>query len=245
MPTVREKNLKIPSATLLLRFVIYFLNLFMFFAGSHINNSEMEEDTEFRKLIVEERCAHKLWKARLHGYEEAIKIFSEIDDEKSSEWNKFHGLIKKFVTDSHAMAQERGLEATLIYVENCGHAGKVASDVMSGIVSKCIAAPKAKTKDLATQVALMFIEIEKQDIALEELVKGMEQKNPKIVAGSTAIVTLALKKFGNKVITLKPLIKQIPVLLGDRDKNVRDEGKLMIVEIFRYLGSPVLCLTIV
>lgn len=205
----------------------------------------MEEDTEFRKLVIEERCVHKLWKARLHGYEEAIKIFSEIDDEKSPEWNKFHGLIKKFVTDSHAMAQERGLEATLIYVENCGHAGKVASDVMSGIVSKCIAAPKAKTKDLATQVALMFIEIEKQDIALEELVKGMEQKNPKIVAGSTAIVTLALKKFGNKVITLKPLIKQIPVLLGDRDKNVREEGKLMIVEIFRYLGSPLLCLTIV
>lgn len=177
---------------------------------------------------------HKLWKARLHGYEEAIKIFSEIDDEKSSDWNKFHGLIKKFVTDSHAMAQERGLEATLIYVENCGHAGKVAGDVMSGIVSKCIAAPKAKTKDLATQVALMFIEIEKQDIVLEELVKGMEQKNPKIVAGSTAIVKLALNKFGNKVVTLKPLIKQIPVLLGDRDKNVRDEGKLLIVEIFRY-----------
>ncbi|KAJ6636203.1 Protein mini spindles [Pseudolycoriella hygida] len=197
----------------------------------------MEEDTEFRKLAVEERCAHKLWKARLHGYEEAIKIFSGIDDEKSPEWNKFHGLIKKFVTDSHAMAQERGLEATLIYVENCGHAGKIASDVMSGIVTKCIAAPKNKTKELAAQVALMFIEIEKQDVALEELVKGMEQKNPKIVAASTAAVTLALNKFGNKVIMLKPLIKQIPVLLGDRDKNVRDEGKLLIVEIFRWIGA--------
>ncbi|XP_037049831.1 protein mini spindles isoform X3 [Bradysia coprophila] len=196
----------------------------------------MEEDTEFQKLPVDERCAHKLWKARLHGYQEAIKIFSEIDDEKSTEWNKFHGLIKKFVTDSHAMAQERGLEATLIYVENCGHAGKIVGDVMAGLVLKCIAAPKAKTKDLATQIALMFIEIEKQDIALEELVKGMEQKNPKIVAGSTAIVSLALNKFGNKVIAIKPLLKQIPVLLADRDKNVRDEGKALIVEIFRWIG---------
>lgn len=194
----------------------------------------MEEDTEFKKLAVDERCVHKLWKARLHGYEEAIKIFSEIDDEKSPEWNKFSGLIKKFVIDSHAMAQERGLEATLIYVENCCHAGKIVGDVMSGIVLKCIAAPKTKTKELATQVALMFIEIEKQDAALEELVKGMEQKNPKIVAASTATVTLALKKFGSKVITLKPLIKQIPMLLGDRDKNVRDEGKLLVIEIFRY-----------
>lgn len=34
------------------------------------------------------------------------------------------GLVKKFVIDSNAVAQERGLEATLAFVENCGSAGK-------------------------------------------------------------------------------------------------------------------------
>lgn len=66
----------------------------------------------------------QLWKARLNGYEEAAKLFNKIDDEKSPEWSKFLGLIKKFVVDSNAVAQEKGLEATLAFVENCGSAGK-------------------------------------------------------------------------------------------------------------------------
>lgn len=65
-----------------------------------------------------------MWKARLQGYNEAKKIFGEIEDEKSNDWNKFTGLMKKFVVDSHALCQEKGLEAVLIYVENCGFAGR-------------------------------------------------------------------------------------------------------------------------
>lgn len=193
----------------------------------------MEEDTEYKKLPVDERCVHKLWKARLDGYEEVIKIFRGIDDEKSPEWNKYLGLMKKFVIDSHAMAQERGLEATLIFVENAGNAGKTVGDVMSGLVNKCFSAPKAKIKDLAFQISLMYVEIEKQDATVEELVKGFEAKNPKIVAASISVITQALREFGSKVISIKPFIKKIPVLLSDRDKNVREETKLLTVEIYR------------
>lgn len=193
----------------------------------------MEEDTEYKKLSVEDRCIHKLWKARVDGYEEAAKIFREIDDEKSPEWNKFINLIKKFVIDSNAMAQEKGLEATLIFVENCANAGKIVNDVMSGIVQKCIAAPKTKTKDLAVQITLMFIEIEKQDAVIEELLKGIEHKNPKIVAACTSAITLSLKEFGNKVINVKQLIKRLAPLMSDRDKTVREEGKQLAIEIYR------------
>ena len=51
------------------------------------------------------------------GYEEAAKLFRRIDDEKSSEYNKFTGLMKKFVVETNAMAQEKALEATLAFVE--------------------------------------------------------------------------------------------------------------------------------
>ena len=193
----------------------------------------MEEDTEYKKLPVDERCVHKLWKARLNGYDELMKIFREIDDEKSNEWNKYINLIKNLPKDSHAMAQERGLEATLIFLENCAFAGKVAGDVLGGVVQKCIAAQKTKTKELAAQVALMFVEIDKQDVFIEELLKGMEHKNPKIVAACTATVTQALREFGHKIIGVKPFIKQILTLLSDRDKTVRTEGKNMTVEIYR------------
>ncbi|KAJ8683238.1 hypothetical protein QAD02_019030 [Eretmocerus hayati] len=198
----------------------------------------MEEDTEYTKLAVEDRCVHKLWKARLHGYEECAKTFRCIDDEKSPEWNKFLGLVKKFVIDSNAAAQEKGLEAVLAYVENAAVAGKTTGDVISGIVSKCIAAPRAKTKDLAVQIILMYIEIEKQEAVQEELVKGTEAKNPKIVSACISTITLALKEFGPKVINVKPLMKKVPTLLEDRDKTVRDETKALVVEIYRWIGSP-------
>ncbi|XP_053968988.1 protein mini spindles isoform X4 [Anastrepha ludens] len=197
----------------------------------------MTEDTEYKKLPVDERCVHKLWKARVDGYEEAAKIFREIDDEKSPEWMKFLGLIKKMVVDSNVVAQEKGLEAALIFVENCGQAGKTVGDVMAGIVQKCIAAPKAKTKDIAVQVTLMYIEIEKQEAVMEELIKGMEHKNPKIVAACVSATTMALRDFGNKVVGVKPLIKKLAPLMSDRDKTVRDEGKQLAIEIYRWIGA--------
>lgn len=110
---------------------------------------------------------------------------------------------------------------------------RTTSDVMSGIVTKCIAAPRAKTKDLAIQVILMYIEIEKHEAVQEELVKGTEAKNPKIVSACIATLTLALKEFGPKAVNIKPLMKKVPALLEDRDKTVRDETKALVVEIYR------------
>ncbi|XP_018364408.1 PREDICTED: cytoskeleton-associated protein 5 isoform X2 [Trachymyrmex cornetzi] len=197
----------------------------------------MEQDTEYMKLPLEERCTHKSWRARLHGYEECVKTFQCIDDEKSPEWNKYMGFIKKFVLDSNAAAQEKGLEATLAFIENATVAGKIVIEVMNGIVSKCIAAPKAKTKELAVQITLMYIEIEKHDAVQEELLKGTEAKNPKIVSACIATLTLALKEFGPKVINMKLLIKKIANFLEDRDKMVREEGKTMVVEMYRWIGD--------
>lgn len=200
------------------------------------DTSMAEEDTEFMKLPVDERCVHKLWKARVNGYEEAAKLFRAIDDEKSPEWNKYLGLIKKFVVDSHAMAQEKGLEAALVFVENCGFAGKTVGEVLAGIVTKCLGAPKAKTKELGIQIALMYIEIEKHESVMEELIKGFDQKNPKILSTCVSTVLLALREFGAKVISVKPLVKKIPALLSDRDKTVREEAKQLTIEIYRWIG---------
>ncbi|XP_023178563.2 protein mini spindles isoform X3 [Drosophila hydei] len=197
----------------------------------------MAEDTEYKKLPIEERCVHKLWKARVDGYEEAAKVFRELDDEKSPEWSKYAGLIKKMVVDSNALAQEKGLEAALIFVENSSLAGRTVGDVMSGIVQKCIAAPKTKTKELSVQVTLMYVEIEKHEAVVEELVKGMDHKNPKIVAACVAATTQAMREFGSKVIGIKQFIKKLAPLMADRDKAVRDETKQLAVESYRWIGA--------
>ena len=97
----------------------------------------MEDENEFLKLPVDERCVHKLWKARVSGYEEAIKLFNQFDGDDPN-WKKYNGVIKKFIVDTNAVAQEKGLEAALAYVENCDVAGKVTSDCVEGIYSNYI-----------------------------------------------------------------------------------------------------------
>lgn len=197
------------------------------------------DDDEYKKLPPDEKCVHKLWKARLCGYEEVTKLFQQIDDEKSPEFFKYLGLIRNFVSDSNAAAQEKGLEATLAYVENYAHAGKIVGEVISCIVKKCIAANKTKTRELSLQIILMYVEIEKQDVVIEELIKGMDLKNPKIVCGCISACTTALKEFGNKVITVKPLVKKVPTLFADRDKGVRDEARALVIEIYKWIGPAI------
>ncbi|KAM4722678.1 cytoskeleton-associated protein 5 isoform 2-T4 [Rhinophrynus dorsalis] len=194
----------------------------------------MGDDSEWMKLPVDQKCEHKLWKARLNGYEEAVKLFQKID-EKSPEWSKYLGLIKKFVTDSNAVAQLKGLEAALVFVENAHVAGKTTGEVVSGVVNKVFNQPKARAKELGSDICLMYVEIEKAEAVQEELLKGLDNKNPKIVVASVETLRKALSEFGSKIMSLKPIVKVLPKLFESREKAVRDEAKLLAVEIYRWI----------
>ena len=73
------------------------------------------------------------------------------------------------------------------------------AQVIEGVVSKAVAAPKTKTKELATQVRgnifcpkkpsqmfllqliLMYCEIEAHEKVIEQLLAGLANKNPKVI----------------------------------------------------------------
>ncbi|XP_078113810.1 cytoskeleton-associated protein 5 isoform X2 [Sander vitreus] len=195
----------------------------------------MGDDSEWIKLPIDQKCEHKVWKARLNGYEEALKLFQKIGDEKSPEWGKYLGLIKKFVTDSNAVAQLKGLEAALAFIENAHVAGKTAGEVVSGVVTKVFNQPKARAKELGTDICLMYIEIEKAEVVQDELLKGVDNKNPKIVVSCIETLRKALSEFGSKIITLKPIVKILSKQFESREKAVRDEVKLLAVEIYKWI----------
>ncbi|TNN00103.1 hypothetical protein fugu_011349 [Takifugu bimaculatus] len=195
----------------------------------------MGDDSEWMKLPVDQKCEHKVWKARLNGYEEALKLFQRIGDEKSPEWGKYLGLIKKFVTDSNAVAQLKGLEAALAFVENAHVAGRTTGDVVSGVVTKVFNQPKARAKELGMDICLMYIEIEKAEVVQDELLKGLDNKNPKIVVSCIETIRKALGEYGSKIVTLKPVVKVLPKQFESREKAVRDEAKLLAVEIYRWI----------
>ncbi|XP_069384221.1 cytoskeleton-associated protein 5 isoform X6 [Paralichthys olivaceus] len=199
----------------------------------------MGDDSEWMKLPIDQKCEHKLWKARLSGYEEAVKLFQRIHDEKSPEWGKYLGLLKKFVTDSNAVAQLKGLEAALIFVEKAHVAGRTAGEVVSGVVTKVFNQPKARAKELGAEICLMYIEIEKVEVVQDELLKGLDNKNPKIVVTCIETLRKALSEYGSKIVTLKPVVKILPKQFESREKAVRDEAKLLAVEIYRWIRDAV------
>ncbi|KAM9352297.1 cytoskeleton-associated protein 5 [Symphorus nematophorus] len=195
----------------------------------------MGDDSEWMKLPIDQKCEHKVWKARLNGYEEALKLFQRIEDEKSPEWGKYLGLIKKFVTDSNAVAQLKGLEAALAFIENAHVAGKTTGEVVSGVVTKVFNQPKARAKELGTDICLMYIEIEKAEVVQDELLKGLDNKNPKIVVACIETLRKALSEFGSKIVTLKPVVKILSKQFESREKAVRDEAKLLAIEIYKWI----------
>ncbi|XP_057691875.1 cytoskeleton-associated protein 5 isoform X1 [Corythoichthys intestinalis] len=195
----------------------------------------MGDDSEWMKLPIDQKCEHKVWKTRLNGYEEALQLFNRIDDEKSPEWGKYLGLIKKFVTESNAVAQLKGLEAALAYVENAHVAVKTTGDVVSGVVTKVFNQPKARAKELGTDICMMYIEIEKAEVVQDELLKGLDNKNPKIVVACIETLRKALSEFGPKIVTLKPIVKVLPKQFESRDKAVRDEAKMFAIEIYKWI----------
>lgn len=166
-----------------------------------------------------------------------LKLYQLADDEKAPEFSKYASIVKKIPVDSMAAAQEKGLASVYAFVELAAPnvSGKIAGDVLSGVVNKCLVSSKAKTKELAGDIVLMYIEVEKHDVVIEELTKGLENKSPKIVCACIQLLRDALNRFGPKVIKPGPLIKIVQAKIEDRDKNVRDETKLLAIEIYRWL----------
>ncbi|KAI1307658.1 Cytoskeleton-associated protein 5 [Halotydeus destructor] len=196
-----------------------------------------EPEVDFTKLPIDERCQHKNWKARVSGYEDLAKVFQQADDEKAPEFTKYLTIVKKIPVDSNAAAQEKGLSSLAIFIENASPAisGRIAGDVMSGIINKCLISPKVKTRETANIVVLLYIEVEKQEIVMEELVKGLDNKSPKVVSACITLMKEAMNAFGPRVIKPGPLIKIVQSKVEDRDKTVRDETKQLAIALFRWL----------
>jgi len=85
---------------------------------------------------------------------------------------------------------------------------------------------------------MMLCEQEAHERVVEELIeKGLKQKNPKAVAGTLQALAEILRAFGAKIIKVSPLLKATTPLLDHRDKGIREEGKQLIIESYRWVGD--------
>lgn len=68
---------------------------------------------------------------------------------------------------------------------------RTVNDVAAGLIAKCLNG-RSKMRERAFDILLMYIEIEKQVEIEEELVKGLENKQPKIVQACLEILRKGL-----------------------------------------------------
>lgn len=70
---------------------------------------------------------------------------------------------------------------------------RTTGDVVSGVVTKVFNQPKVRAKELGMDICLMYVEIEKAEVVQDELLKGLDNKNPKIVVACIETLRKALR----------------------------------------------------
>ncbi len=65
-------------------------------------------------------------------------------------------------------------------------------EIVPTLTSKCLSG-RPKIKERAFDILLMYIEIDKNAEIEDELIKGLENKNPKIVQASLELLRRALR----------------------------------------------------
>ena len=74
----------------------------------------------------------------------------------------------------------------------------------------------------------------------EFVVPGINAKQPKLVTQTVIVLKELVKQFGTKKVGPKPIIKILPKLFGHADKNVRAEVFALTVELYRWIGQPMI-----
>ncbi|KAI9004872.1 armadillo-type protein [Phycomyces nitens] len=194
-------------------------------------------DDDFTSLPLVERLEHKQWKARVSAYTELKDLFRKtIDDNIFSTYESY---LKKIATDANAVAQESGLHAIYEFVDKAPNAASTRETIVPALVDKCLGATKATTKQRATDIILLYAEIDTPDPVIEFVMPGLGAKQPKLVTQVVTVLKDLVRTFGVKKVSPKPILKAIPKLFGHTDKNVRAEASALVVELFRWIGAAI------
>lgn len=146
------------------------------------------------------------------------------------------------MTDSNAVAQEKGVILVSLYARFAGRpATRCRADCMPPLAEKCLALSARKgTRDAAIEAVLGWTETEadadKGEGVVTALIEALGAKQPKVVAGSVAAINAIVAAFGAKTINPKPILKALGKIFGHADKSVRAEGTTLVQTLYTFLG---------
>jgi cytoskeleton-associated protein 5 len=124
--------------------------------------SPPEED--FTQIPIADRIVHKNWKARVSAYETLIKSFQNSASDNDPVFKPYLNnpdLLKKVVSDSNAVAQEKGVECVVNLVKFAGeYTARTREVVAPALVEKCLGSTRAGTRNQAIGLLLQYVEVE-------------------------------------------------------------------------------------
>ncbi|KOS42860.1 hypothetical protein ACN38_g6270 [Penicillium nordicum] len=205
----------------------------------------MAEATEdFSSLPLADRFAHKNWKVRKEGYEDAKAQFEKTADESHPVFVPFiqdPGLFKGAVADSNVAAQSEGLAAYCAFLKFGGAQActRTRTYTIGPLAEKGLPSTRPVGKASAQEALLLCVELDKSDAVIEELLPMLSHKVPKVVAASLAALALIYHNFGCKIVDPKQTLKALTKVFGHADKNVRAEAQNLTVELYRWLREAI------
>ncbi|KAF2103702.1 ARM repeat-containing protein [Rhizodiscina lignyota] len=199
-----------------------------------------DQEEDFSSLPLTERWVHKNWKVRKEAYEAAAKEFESAQSENDPTVRTFtndSSLWKGAVGDSNVAAQQEALGSLCSFLQIAGTHGctRTRSLTIVPIVEKGLAATRPAAKQKALEAILLYIELDKPDPIVDELLPLLSHKLPKIIVATLSALREIYHAYGCKTVEPKPTLKILPKVFGHADKNVRAEAQNLTVEFYRWL----------
>jgi cytoskeleton-associated protein 5 len=103
------------------------------------------------------------------------------------------------------------------------------------IAEKGLPSTRPAAKQKALEALMLYVETDKPDPVIEELLPLLSHKQPKVIAATLDALAQIYHAFGCKTIEPKPVLKLLPKVYGHADKNVRAKAQELTVEFYRWL----------
>lgn len=107
------------------------------------------------------------------------------------------------------------------------------------MVEKGLTSTKPAAKQRALDAILLYVELDKADPIIEELLPLLSHKTPKVITATLSAFTSMYHEFGCKTVEPKSVLKALPKIYGHADKNVRAEAQSLTVELYRWLKEGI------
>jgi hypothetical protein len=112
---------------------------------------------------------------------------------------------------------------------------RTRNNTIATIAEKGLPSTRPAAKQKALEALMLYIETDKADPVIEELLPVLSNKQPKVIAATLEALTQIYHAYGCKTVEPKPVLKALPKMYGHADKNVRAKAQELTVELYRWL----------